>query len=147
MAQFQTMQAGGGGVMPGQGAARPAQPSQTGGEQNAAGQNPNRTRQGGDVNRGGAGGMRGGNIDDMLERFPTISINDLKVGDMIAVSSTKNQNASSVSIERVNAIKLLSGVEPFLKVAQQTATTGGGQRGGAGQNTSLQIPGLDSSFP
>jgi hypothetical protein len=132
MAQFQAMQSGG--VMPGQGAARPAQANQNGGGQQNAGQaqNPNRTRQG------------GGNIDDMLERFPTISINDLKVGEMIAVSSTKNQNAAAV--ERVNAIKLLSGVEPFLKVAQQTAAVGGGQRGG-GQNTSLQIPGLDSNFP
>ncbi len=139
MAQFQAMQAGG--VMPGQGAARPAPPNQNGGQQNA-GQNPNRIGQGGGNANGG--GMRGGNIDDMLERFPTISINDLKVGEMIAVSSTKNQNVAPV--ERVNAIKLLSGVEPFLKIAQQTAVMGGGQRGG-GRNTSLQIPGLDSNFP
>ena len=142
IAQFQAMQAGGG-VLPGQGANRPAQPnSNAGGQPNAGqGQNPNRTWQGG--GNGGAGGMRGGNIDDMLERFPTISIGDLKVGDMIAVSSTKNQNVAAV--ERVNAIKLLSGVEPFLKAAQQTAVMGGGQRGG--QNTILQIPGLDSNFP
>lgn len=125
MTQFQT-----GGVAPGQGAVRPPQTNQTG----AAGQNP--------PNRPGqVGGMRGGgNIDDMLERFPNITIADLKVGAMIAVSSTKNANA-----ERVNAIKLLSGVEPFIKAAQQQAPTGrprGSQQGG------LSIPGLDgSNFP
>lgn len=79
----------------------------------------------------------GGNIDDLLERFPNITIADLKVGDMIAVSSTKSAIA-----ERINAIKLLSGVEPFLKAQQQTAT--GRQRGG--QDGGLQIPGLDNSI-
>ncbi len=133
MAQFQAMQAGGGNsaMAPGgQGAVRPPrQPSQPTGE---PGTNPNRTGQGG-------GGMRasGGNIDDLLERFPNITIADLKVGDMIAVSSTKSAIA-----ERINAIKLLSGVEPFLKAQQQTAT--GRQRGG--QDGGLQIPGLDNSI-
>jgi hypothetical protein len=85
--------------------------------------------------RGGAAG----NIDDMLERFPNISIADLKVGDMIAVSSTKNANAA-----RVNAIKLLSGVEPFIKAQQQVAA--GRPRGS--QEAGLSIPGLDgASFP
>ncbi len=126
MAQFQAMQAGAGAMTPGgQGAARP--PSAE------SGINPNRTGQ------GGGGGMRagGGNIDDMLERFPSITIADLKVGDMIAVSSTK-----SASAERIKAIKLLSGVEPFLKAQQKTAT--GRQRGG--QDGGLQIPGLDNSI-
>ena len=36
----------------------------------------------------GAGGMRG-DINDMLNRFPTITAADLKEGDMIAVSSPK----------------------------------------------------------
>ncbi len=147
MAQFQAMQTGTGTMTPGgqgaarpprQGAARPprqgaARPPRQAGQSNAeSGTNPNRIGQGG-------GGMRvgGGNIDDMLERFPSITIADLKVGDMIAVSSTKNAIA-----ERINAIKLLSGVEPFLKAQQQTAT--GRQRGG--QDGGLQIPGLDNSI-
>jgi len=139
-AQAQMMQAGG--ATPGAqggGMVRPPRPAGAGNQANGEtqpGQNPNRMGQG--------GGMRGGgNIDDMLERFPNIAVTDLKVGDMIAVSSTKGTNS-----ERINAIKLLSGVEPFLKAAQQTAGgAGGGRRGG--QDTGFQIPGLDggSNFP
>jgi len=129
MTQFQT-----GGVMPGQGGVRPLQANQQTG---AAGANlPMRPGQGGGV-RGG-----GGNIDDMLERFPNITIADLKVGAMIAVSSTKNANA-----ERVNAIKLLSGVEPFIKAAQQQQQPSAGRPRGS-QQGGLSIPGLDgSNFP
>lgn len=83
--------------------------------------------------RGLAGG-RGGSVDDMLERFPNITANDLKAGDMIAFSSTKNPN-----VDRVKAIKLLAGVEPFLRMAQ---ATGGGQRG-QGVSGGFTIPGLD----
>ncbi len=148
MAQFQMMQAGG--AMPGGaqggGMVRPPRPAgETGGnaqQPQGDGQNPNRAGGG----RGFGGGMRagvGGNIDEMLDRFPTISISDLKVGDMIAVSSTKGANS-----DRINAIKLLSGVEPFLKAAQQNA--GAGRRNGGGQDTGFQIPGLEnggSNFP
>jgi hypothetical protein len=84
--------------------------------------------------RGGFGGGRGGNIDEMLERFPNITAADLKVGDMIAVSSTKNGN-----LDRITAIKLLAGVEPFLRAAQ-AAGGQNGQRGGMGD---FNIPGLE----
>ena len=87
--------------------------------------------------RGMGGGGRGG-IDDMLERFDNITVADLKVGDTIAVSSTKTANA-----DRITAIKLLSGVEPFLKVAQMASAAPGGQRGQGGVNGSFTIPGLD----
>jgi len=124
MTQIQT-----GGITPGQGGIRPPRATTTG---EPLGQTPNQTGQ--------VGGMRGGNIDDMLERFPNISIADLKVGDMIAVSSTKNVNAN-----RISAIKLLSGVEPFIKAQQQQATPGRPRRG---VDTGLSIPGLDgSNFP
>lgn len=84
--------------------------------------------------RPGAGASRG--IDDMLDRFPTISVSDLKVGEVIAVSSTRTNN-----LERITAIKLLAGVEPFLRAAQAQAAANGGQRR---QGTlSLDIPGLD----
>ena len=129
MTQMQT----GGAVAPGQGAIRPPQGAQAGGA--PTGQNSN--RMGGGMGQGG--GMRGGgggNIDDMLERFKDISLADLKVGDMIAVSSTKNANA-----ERVNAIKLLAGVEPFIKAAAaQQQTAPGRQRG---QDSGFSIPGLE----
>jgi hypothetical protein len=62
---------------------------------------------------------------------------------MIAVSSTKTATA-----DRLNAIKLLAGVEPFLKAAQASGgNNGGGQRGGGGQGN-FNIPGLDGiDFP
>lgn len=85
------------------------------------------------------GGARGGGIDEMLERFPTITAADLKVGEMIAVSSTKNG-----VLDKINAIKLLAGVEPFIRAAQ---ASGEMQRGRGGQG-SFNIPGLDGfDFP
>ena len=96
-------------------------------------------RMGGGQGNGGAGGpggpgggQRGGSIDEMLERFPNITAADLKAGDVIAVSSTKTG-----ALDRITAIKLLAGVEPFLRAAQ---AANGGQRQGT---QSLSIPGLD----
>lgn len=122
MAGFQSGQAGG---------ARPGGP---GGQGGAARPQANGAVPGGPGGPGrGPGGSRG--IDDMLERFPNITAADLKVGEVIAVSSTKNNTP-----ERITAIKLLAGVEPFLRAAQAQAANGG-QRG---QGTlSLDIPGLD----
>ncbi len=138
MAMMQAAGGAGGGIRPaGQRQNRPdggMRPPQTG---NPQGENRN---QGGQ----GRGGMRGGQggIDDMLERFPNITVADLKFGDMIAVSSTKSADST-----RITAIKLLAGVEPFLRTAQATAGNGGGQRGQGGQS-SLNIPGLDGvDFP
>ncbi len=91
---------------------------------------------GGGMGSGGpGGGPRAGGIDDMLERFPSITAADLKVGDMIAVSSTK-----TAALDRITAIKLLAGVEPFVRMAQ--ASAGGGQGRSQGSQ-SLSIPGLD----
>jgi RNase P/RNase MRP subunit p29 len=122
MAQFQAGGGQGGGIRP---------PTQGGHGQTTTPQPQNPNGQGGGMRQGGGGG-----IDDMLERFPNIKITDLKVGEMIAVSSTKSTDPS-----RIKAIKLLSGVEPFLRMAQ--AGQGGGTRGGGGANTSFTIPGLD----
>ena len=78
----------------------------------------------------------------MFERFDTISAADLKVGSMIAVSSSKNGSA-----DKITAIKLLAGVEPFVRAAQAQNTSGG--RGGrGGQSGGFTIPGLDGfDFP
>jgi hypothetical protein len=86
------------------------------------------------------GGQRGGGIDEMVERFPDIKVNDLKLGDTIAVvSTTKGPNTDHIS-----AIKFLSGVEPFLKMAQMSQAASGGQRSGqGGVSGSFTIPGLD----
>lgn len=127
------------GGAPGQGGARPAggQPTQGGGGQRPAGGAPGQGQGGpGGPGRSPMGGARGG-IDDMFERFPTITIAELKPGDVIAVSSSKNGNA-----QRVNAIKLLAGVEPFLRVAQMQAAAAA--RGGqGGRQVEFSIPGLD----
>ena len=82
---------------------------------------------------GGGGGNRG--IDDMLDRFPNITAADLKAGDYIAVSSTKTDTP-----DRITAIKVLAGIEPFLRAAQAQAANGGQRGQGA---LSLDIPGLD----
>lgn len=130
MAQFQAMQASG--MQHGQSGVRPPQNNrQSGQTQEQA--TPNQNGQG--------GGMRGGSIDDMLERFPNITINDLKVGDMIALSSTKTADQ-----DRFTAIKLLAGVEPFLKTPQ--ITQGGRRNNQGGQDSGFSIPGLDGAgFP
>ena len=129
MAAFQS----GGGVRPigqgGQGSA-PPQGTPAGGQ----GQTPGAP---GAQGRPGFGGGRGGNIDEMLERFPTITAADLKAGDMIAVSSTRSD-----SLDRITAIKLLAGVEPFLRAAQMSAGGRQGGRGGAGLGN-FEIPGLE----
>jgi hypothetical protein len=88
----------------------------------------------GGAGRPGGPGGRGG-IDDMLERFPNIGVADLKAGDVIAVSSTK-----TTDLDRITAIKVLAGVEPFLRAAQAQAAAGGQRGQGA---LSLDIPGLD----
>lgn len=89
---------------------------------------------------GGAGmGGRGG-INEMVERFPNITLADLKAGEMIGVlSATKPADA-----DRISAIKLISGVEPFIRMAQMAAARGGQQRNGqSGVSGSFTIPGLD----
>ena len=99
---------------------------------------------GGARGAGGPGGAAGGNIDEMLDRFPNITASELKVGDMIALSSSK-----SADMSRIKAIKLLAGVEPFLRAAQMG--NGGGRGQGAGPangDGGFNIPGLDGvSFP
>ena len=60
---------------------------------------------------GGPGGRPGGgfNINDMLERLPTIAIADVKVGDTIIVSSTQG-----VDPTRLTAISLVAGADTLL---------------------------------
>ena len=116
MASFQ---AGGGARPPGGGGVRPSDGASPG--------------------QGGGRGPRANGIDDLFERLPPVTASELKPGDMIAISSSKGGN-----VDRIKAIKLLAGVEPFLRIAQAT----GGQRGQQGVQGGLNIPGLDGfSFP
>lgn len=136
LARFQMMGAGG---------ARPMGPGAGGRPQ---GGNPQTATPGGATGQPGQGqpgqgrpgmgaGPRAGGVEDILERSPTITVADLKAGDIIALSSSKSADAT-----RLKAIKLFAGVEPFLRAAQA-----GGRRG-AGGGPDFNIPGLDGiGFP
>lgn len=121
MAQMQAMRAAG--------ALTPGQGTGTGGQQRPtplAGQTP---PQGG-IN---GGGMRGGDVDAMLERMPALTLGELKIGDAVAASSSVGATP-----DRVMAIKFVAGIEPFLIAPQ---TPGGGNRPQA--SPQINIPGLD----
>ena len=83
---------------------------------------------GGAPNGGGpgqGGGMRGGggqNIQEMLDRLPTISATDVKAGDTIIVSSTKGADPS-----RLTAITLVSGADTLLAMMAPRPQPGAGQ--------------------
>ncbi|HEY8186803.1 MAG TPA: hypothetical protein VIF64_12065 [Pyrinomonadaceae bacterium] len=87
------------------------------GAQGTAGQGPGPGGPGRGMRMGG-GGM---NIQDMLERLPTISLADVKVGDTIIVSSTKGTDPS-----RLTAIAFISGADTLLNMlaARQPQTNG-----------------------
>ena len=70
------------------------------------------------------GGVRGGgmNVADILERLPTISINEVKVGDMIIMSSLPGSDPTQFT-----AISLVTGVEPLLTMVAARQQTGGAQ--------------------
>jgi Cu/Ag efflux protein CusF len=91
---------------------------------------------------GGPGGNRGGfNPNDMLERLPTISIADVKVGDTIIVSSTQG-----VDPTRLTAIALVSGADTLLTMlaprpAQGQATPNpAGGLGSSGISFGIGLP-------
>jgi hypothetical protein len=90
---------------------------------------------GGPGGRGGFGGGRGGDLQQMIDRTPAISLADLMTGDAIIVSSTVGSNA-----DQVTAITLLAGVEPILTKPGTREMSlgdwnmgGGGDLGGFGQ--------------
>jgi len=97
------IRAGAGGGPGGPGGPPPGQAPASGG-QGQAGARP------GGPGGGGPGGPGGGrNINDMLERLPTIQIADVKVGDTIIVSSTQG-----VDPTRLTAISLVTGADTLL---------------------------------
>ena len=67
------------------------------------------------------GGARGGmNMADVLERLPIISINDLKVGDTIIMSSLQGSDPTQLT-----AISLVTGIEPLLTMMAARQQAGG----------------------
>ena len=107
----------------------PGSPEGTG--QGGAGQKPPGVGPGGP--QGGRMGG-GGNMADMMERLPTISINELKVGDTIIMSSLQGSDPTQLT-----AISLVSGIEPLLQIMAAKQQAGGGPRpqGGVDLNGSF----------
>jgi hypothetical protein len=70
------------------------------------------------------GGMRGMDINAMLERMPPARLEDLKPGEMIVVSSTRGAKS-----DQVTAIMMLANADFLL---QMVAAQPGGSRGGGG---------------
>ena len=117
---------GGGGGAPGGGA------PQGGGAQ------PQQRPAGGGA--GGPGGRPGFNINEMLERLPTISIADVKVGDTIIVSSTQG-----VDPTRLTAISLVAGADTLLAMLAPRPAAGQAPNpaaglGGSGISFGIGLP-------
>lgn len=125
-----------GGMGRGSGAAPGAQAPPAGGQATARPQGP------GAGGPGGPGGRPGGpNINDMLERLPTIAIADVKVGDTIIVSSTQGVDPS-----RLTAIALVSGADTLLAMLAprpqpgQSAPNPAAGLGGGGISFGIGLP-------
>ncbi len=82
------------------------------------------------------GGPRGGgfNINDMLERLPTISLADVKVGDTIIVSSTQG-----VDPARLTAIALVSGADTLLAMLAPRPQAGQAPNPAAGLGSGISF--------
>ena len=106
--RFQMMMGGAGGGAPGGGGA-PPQSQPPPGAQGPGGAGPGGPRPG--------GGM---NMADLIERLPTISINEIKVGDMIIMSTLPGADQN-----RITAVSMLAGVEPLLQMIAQRQAAGG----------------------
>ena len=110
---------GGGGGAGGPGGGPGAQGQKQGAGQVAQTQKPAQGAPGGPQG-GGMRGGGGGNMADLLERLPIISIADLKVGDMIIMSSLQGSDPTQLT-----AISLVSGIEPLLTMMAAKQQTGG----------------------
>jgi len=75
---------------------------------------------GGPQGAGPGGKGAGMNMADLLERLPIISISDLKVGDMIIMSSLQGADPTQLT-----AISLVTGIEPLLAMMAAKQPSGG----------------------
>ncbi|MBP9663577.1 MAG: hypothetical protein KBD94_03085 [Pyrinomonadaceae bacterium] len=121
----------------GPGGIRPAGAPTTTGQTAQAGQGPAGSGPRGPINGGGRG------LDEMVERAPNITAADLKAGEMIAIL-TGASDASQTTVGKLKAIKLIAGVEPFVRIARATNNSGGPRRG-QGVSGDFSIPGLDGT--
>ena len=111
-------------------------PGSSGG-QGGAGQKPAGVGPGGAQGGGPRPGGGGGNMADLLERLPTISIGDLKVGDTIIMSSLPGSDSAQFT-----AISLVAGIEPLLQMMAARAPAGGGARPQGGVDLSGSFGGM-----
>jgi hypothetical protein len=78
--------------------------------------------------RAGGGGGRGGDLQQMLDRQPAVTLADLKVGEPIVISS-----AVGAAADHIMAITMLAGVEPILRSpGKPEMSLGGWNLGGGG---------------
>ena len=85
----------------------------------------------------GRPGGGGSNMQEMLERLPTIAITDVKVGDTIIVSSTKGADPT-----RLTAISLITGADTLLNMLAARQQQAGGPatpNPAAGLGTGIQF--------
>ena len=69
----------------------------------------------------------GPDIQQMIERMPAISINDIKPGETIIVSSTRGADPN-----RMTAVTLLAGADALIAMSQAATARPQGQRPAAG---------------
>jgi Cu/Ag efflux protein CusF len=111
---------------------RPGGPAGGQGQPAAAGNGQQRPQAAGGPAGPGGGRPGGGfNINDMLERLPTISIADVKVGDTIIVSSTQG-----VDPTRLTAISLVAGADTLLAMLAPRPAAGQAPNPAAGLGSS-----------
>ena len=67
---------------------------------------------------------------DLIERLPTIAISEIKVGDMIIMSTLPGTDQN-----RLTAVSMVTGVEPLLQMLAQRQAAGGQRQP---QNVDLQ---------
>jgi hypothetical protein len=70
----------------------------------------------------------------MLERLPTVTIADVKVGDTIIVSSTQGADPS-----RLTAISLVAGAEPLLAMLAPRPAAGQAPNPAAGLGSGISF--------
>ncbi len=74
-------------------------------------------------------GGGGGDLSEMLERLPEVSIAELKPGDTLLISSTAGSDPS-----RVTAIHLIAGADALINMMQQRRAISGPNMAGTGMS-------------
>lgn len=96
-------------------------------------------RPGGPGEKGGRPEGNSGNLEQMLQKMPTLSLSELKAGEPLIIVSTEG-----LKPDQVTAIAILSGVEPILRAQPKgskevglgpwnMSVGGGGGEGGGGE--------------